>query len=654
MFKRILLAVGIVVAGFVAVVAVVAWQLTRVSATARSNQQLSLPVYRAAIAISDETRRLELGVTAAFLVQQQGDIAAARTAADASLEKIRHMIAVLEGPRFHQVHRAVLPPEPAATAPSASAPAGPKPAGPVPAAAGKPAGPAPAAAEKPAEPITVETLFKSIGRDHEGLLRATRQTLDLAEQRILLRQALDADREELSRVLRKASPLAAVNEAAYANLNRASLAILYSNSTRDLNFVGRAKFKEGAAALAKAKLEPAQRELFEGLRTQFEKTLERALTVSASKADSAYFSQVAASLKQSTESLRRFAETEFDAGQTGLAVITADTLRLSLWFSGITIALGAGVAFLFARNLTRGIAVIVGELSANSAAVSAASQQVSSSAQELAEGSSSQAASLEQTSASLEEIDSMTRRNADHSRRAKAISAETRAAAEAGTAEVVAMNKAMAEIKTSGDGIAKIIKTIDEIAFQTNILALNAAVEAARAGEAGSGFAVVAEEVRALAQRSAAAARETTGKIEDSVAKSRHGAVVCDKVSERLRQIAAKSREVDELVAEIAQASSEQTQGISQVNSAVGEMDKIIQSTSCRAADGAQVAQNLTAEARQIEATVATLARVVGLRQSHRPPQVPREQDPGTAAPSGTARGETPARAESQPAPLTA
>ena len=252
MFKRILLAVGIVVAGFLAVVAVVAWQLTRISATARSNQQIGLPVYRTAIGISDETRRLELGVTAAFLLRQQADIAAARTAADASLEKISSALAILEGPRFHRIHPFLLPPEPAAVAPAGTAPAV----------------AAPPVAAKTAAPVTVEALLKSITRDHAGLARAARQTLDLAEERILSRQALDADREQLSRVLRQAAPLAAVHETAYANLNRASLAVLYSNSTRDLNFVGRAKFKEGAAALGKAKLTPAQRELFEGLPSQ--------------------------------------------------------------------------------------------------------------------------------------------------------------------------------------------------------------------------------------------------------------------------------------------------------------------------------------------------------------------------------------------------
>ena len=245
-------------------------------------------------------------------------------------------------------------------------------------------------------------------------------------------------------------------------------------------------------------------------------------------------------------------------------------------------------------------------------AIAAHTGNLTTASQALAQGAGDQAASLEETSASIEEMASMTQRNAENARRAKELATETRAAAESNAVTMDEMSTAMNEIKAGNDNIAKIIKVIDEIAFQTNILALNAAVEAARAGEAGQGFAVVADEVRNLAQRSAAAAKETADKIQDSMQKGERGVQRSAKVGEGLRDIVTKTREVDNLVAQIATASQEQSQGITQVNSAVSQIDKITQSSASSAANTSETAAKLDVLANQLKSAVEELDRILG------------------------------------------
>lgn len=323
----------------------------------------------------------------------------------------------------------------------------------------------------------------------------------------------------------------------------------------------------------------------------------------------------------------------------GVATIKRTTLAGVL--VGVVIAIALGVWL--GRSLSRRLRETAGHLERTSSAVDSAAAQVSTASQELARGSSEQAASIEETSASLEELSGMTKRNAEHAASAKALANLTRAAADAGTRDMTEMSRAMDAIKVSGDNIAVIIKTIDEIAFQTNILALNAAVEAARAGEAGMGFAVVAEEVRNLAQRSARAARETAEKIEDSIAKSQHGVVISGKVASALTEILDKSRHVDDLIAQIAIASKEQSTGIGQINIAVSSMDRVTQANAASAEESASAAEELNAQTSSVRDAVNDLLRLVNggaagtaprVSTFHPPPPRPTFQADGRPSPS--------------------
>jgi methyl-accepting chemotaxis protein len=292
----------------------------------------------------------------------------------------------------------------------------------------------------------------------------------------------------------------------------------------------------------------------------------------------------------------------------------APVIRMRNWniLLGVgAVLVGLVVAYALARSIALPVRAISSQLSGCSNETLSAAGQVSKSSQDLAHGSTEQAASLEETSASLEEMSSMTKRNADHTTQAKELARTARESADAGAEDMRNMGLAMTDIKTSSDDIAKIIKTIDEIAFQTNILALNAAVEAARAGESGAGFAVVADEVRALAQRSASAARETAAQIEKAIGKTGLGVTLCDKVTGRLAEIVVKVREVDQLIGEVATASTEQTRGVDQINATIGQMSTVVQSNAATAEESAAAAEELNAQALSLNGIIATLQSLI-------------------------------------------
>jgi len=244
--------------------------------------------------------------------------------------------------------------------------------------------------------------------------------------------------------------------------------------------------------------------------------------------------------------------------------------------------------------------------------VASAAGQVASSSQTLAQGASEQAASLEETSSASEEINSMSRRNAENSQAAAGLVTQSQQKFQETAHRLTEMVEAMRDINSSSDKVAKIIRVIDEIAFQTNILALNAAVEAARAGEAGMGFAVVADEVRNLAQRCAQAAKDTAHLIEESIERANGGKAKVDEVAVSVKAIREDSTKVKMLVDEVSLGSQEQSRGIEQVAKAITQMQQVTHSSAAGAEQGAAAAEELTAQSASLKTVVDRLAQMVG------------------------------------------
>lgn len=306
-----------------------------------------------------------------------------------------------------------------------------------------------------------------------------------------------------------------------------------------------------------------------------------------------------------------FVKSGADANRQAASVSAVFSNSLSWTLLVLSVVVGVGLGWFVVRNITKVLARVAEGIRSSAEEVGSASRQVAAASTKLAESSSEQAAAIEETSASGHEINAISRANSDHCQSAVALMTQTETEVNETNHRLDQTVASMKEITSSSERISRIIKVIDEIAFQTNILALNAAVEAARAGSAGMGFAVVADEVRNLAGRCSTAAKDITGLIEESVNIARTGSGRLDESANAVAAMAQSAMKVKTLVHQINEQARQQGDGMGQISKALVQMEQMTQQTAASAEESAAASQQLSSQAASMQGIIESLEALI-------------------------------------------
>lgn len=576
MLKRILASVGVLVFGFVVVVGLVYLELRAILGIIRLEGEERVPMTREAVHAHNELERVRDAVSRLYLAERESDIERAVQEATLRGDEFQKSLTRMQAPQFESLLN--IPLTSGTNGPSAS---------------------------------TLGGVLKSITSQNDQLAESLHKSIKLGAEQSRSRAQQQAQRNALWTALHKASAIAAAQTNAIESLSKAVQPVLGNTLPEDVETLCRAPFRQGLSELRKTQT-PETKDVFDELETQFGKELEAATASHAARHEFEAFLAQADQLDKSMQVLSAGAESQFDLLQQTLADRSRRTLKSSLLVALFSVTIATCLAVWMAKRTAARLWSISRSLNGGNARVSQTASELYEASNRLSAGASRTAASVEETSAAIVSISTLAKQNAASASSAKELTTATCQAANTSTQEIQAMKSAMDAIQSASQDVEKILKTINEIAFQTNILALNAAVEAARAGEAGLGFAVVADEVRNLAQRCSQAARETEGKIKNSTQRSQQGGEITERVARSLAQIAEKVRRVDELAGHISEASGEQTQAIDQVRSGMKEIEIVAQENAAGSDECAKFSGDLRQQAATLHQSMVELERLIG------------------------------------------